>query len=51
MGLQQLLLLASLPSMALSETPSSFQLYAYGDALGGLPLFNADGTVSPDKCN
>ncbi|KAF2656372.1 hypothetical protein K491DRAFT_692080 [Lophiostoma macrostomum CBS 122681] len=43
MGFQQLLLVASLPLMALSKTPDSFQLYAYGQALGGLPLFNADG--------
>lgn len=47
MSLAKKLLFASLPLVAAGSlkraTPSSFQLYAYGNGLGGLPMFNADG--------
>lgn len=36
-------LAASLPFVVQGATPSSFQLYAYGEGLGGLPMFYADG--------
>lgn len=43
----QVALLLGLPFVASAvqkrATPESFMLYAYGEGLGGLPMFNADG--------
>ncbi|KAF2469247.1 uncharacterized protein BDR25DRAFT_228861 [Lindgomyces ingoldianus] len=47
MSVLSLIFFASLPFAAFGAqrraTPESFQLYAYGDGLGGLPMFHADG--------
>lgn len=47
-------LLFHLPLLALGAaqrraTPSQFELYAYGSALGGLPMFYADGRASRQR--
>lgn len=46
--LLRIALLAQLPLLAFGavqrrQTPSQFELYAYGERFGGLPMFYADG--------
>ena len=52
MFMRNLVLYATAPILALGAqkraTPSSFELYAYGDDVGGIPIFFADGE---DDCS
>lgn len=49
------LLLCSMAALAAGKqkqrraTPDAFELYAYGEGIGGLPVFYSDGTCLPNK--
>lgn len=51
MYFRSLLLMAVAPIAVLGAikraTPSTFELYAYGDDVGGIPVFFADGEIPP----